>query len=175
MRGKGVEETAVDLVVEDEGRVTAVFHSISEENLRKVLARPWVSFGSDAAAFSAEPPFTDKSVHPRAYGNFARLLGHYVRDEKALSLAEAVRRLAALPAENLRIPDRGRLKVGYFADLALFDPAKIADRATYEAPHQYAIGMRHVFVNGIQVLRDGEPTGATPGRFVHGPGWRKCK
>lgn len=175
LRGKGVAETAVDLVVEDEGRVTAVFHSISEENLRKGLARPWVSFGSDAAAFSAEPPFTDKEVHPRAYGNFARLLGRYVRDEKALSLAEAVRRLTSLPADNLRIADRGRLRPGYFADLAVFDPARIADRATYERPHQYAVGMRHVFVNGVQVLRDGEHSGATPGRFVRGPGWRKCK
>ncbi|MEA3053276.1 MAG: N-acyl-D-amino-acid deacylase [Sphingomonadales bacterium] len=175
LRGKEVEETAVDLIVEDDSSVTTIFHSISEENLRKVLAKPWVSFGSDAAAIAVEPPFTDKDVHPRTYGNFARLLGRYVRDEKAMSLAEAVRRLTSLPADNLRIADRGRLRNGFFADLALFDPAKIADRATYEKPHQYAVGMRHVFVNGVQVLRDGEHTGATPGRFVHGPGWRKCK
>jgi N-acyl-D-amino-acid deacylase len=175
LRGKGVEETAVDLIVEDQSSVTTIFHSISEENLRKILARPWVSFGSDAAAIATEPPFTDKEVHPRTYGNFARLLGRYVRDEKALSLPEAVRRLTALPADNLRVADRGRLKVGNYADLALFDPARIADRATYEKPHQYAVGMRHVFVNGVQVLKDGEHTGATPGRFVHGPGWRKCK
>jgi N-acyl-D-amino-acid deacylase len=175
MRGKSVEETAVDLVALDDSSVGTVFHSISEENVRKVLARPWVSFGSDAAAFAPEPPFTDKEVHPRAYGNFARLLGRYVRDETALSLAEAVRRLTSLPADNLRIADRGRLRRGYHADLALFDPAKIADRATYEKPHQYAVGMRHVFVNGVQVLRDGEHTGAKPGRFVRGPGWRKCK
>jgi N-acyl-D-amino-acid deacylase len=175
LRGKGVEETAVDLIVEDDSSVTTIFHSISEENLRKALARPWVSFGSDAAAIAAEPPFTDKEVHPRTYGNFARLLGRYVRDSRALSLAEAVRRLTALPADNLRIADRGRLRPGYFADLALFDPARIADRATYETPHLYAVGMRHVFVNGVPVLRDGEHTGATPGRFVHGPGWRKCR
>ncbi|HYE27973.1 MAG TPA: D-aminoacylase [Allosphingosinicella sp.] len=175
LRGKGVEETAVDLIVEDDSGVGTVFHSISEENLRKVLAKPWVSFGSDAGAIAAEPPFTDKEGHPRAYGNFARLLGRYVRDEKALSLAEAVRRLTALPAETLRIADRGRLRRGYFADLAIFDPATIADRATYEATHRYAVGMRHVFVNGVQVLRDGEHTGATPGRFVRGPGWRRCK
>jgi N-acyl-D-amino-acid deacylase len=175
LRGKGAAETAVDLIVEDGGGVGTVFHSISEEGLRKVLARPWVSFGSDAAAFAAEPPFTDKSVHPRAYGNFARLLGRYVRDEKALTLQEAVRRLTSLPADNLRIADRGRLKSGQFADIAIFDPAKVADRATYETPHRYAVGMRHVFVNGVQVLRDGEHTGAKPGRFVRGPGWRKCK
>jgi N-acyl-D-amino-acid deacylase len=174
-RGKGVEETAVDLIAEDGSSVTTVFHSISEDNLRKVLARPWVGFGSDAAAIAAEPPFTDKEVHPRTYGNFARLLGRYVRDEKALTLAEAVRRLTSLPADNLRIANRGRLRRGFHADLAVFDPAKIADRATYERPHQYAVGMRHVFVNGVQVLKDGEHTGATPGRFVRGPGWRKCK
>ena len=175
LRGKGVEETAVDLLVEEGAGVGTIFHSISEEGLRKVLARPWVSFGSDAAAIAAEPPFTDKAVHPRAYGNFARLLGRYVRDEKALSLAEAVRRLTSLPADNLRIADRGRLRRGFHADLAIFDPATIADRATYESSHAYAVGMRHVFVNGVAVLRDGEHTGATPGRFVRGPGWRKCK
>jgi N-acyl-D-amino-acid deacylase len=175
LRGLSVQETAVDLIVEDKSGVGTIFHSISEENLRKVLARPWVSFGSDAAAIAAEPPFTDKEVHPRTYGNFARLLGRYVRDEKALPLAEAVRRLTSLPADNLRIADRGRLRPGFHADLAIFDPATIADRATYEAGHRYAVGMRHVFVNGVAVLRDGEPTGATPGRFVRGPGWRKCK
>jgi N-acyl-D-amino-acid deacylase len=175
LRGLSVQETAVDLIVEDKSGVGTIFHSISEENLRKVLARPWVSFGSDAAAIAAEPPFTDKEVHPRTYGNFARLLGRYVRDEKALPLAEAVRRLTSLPADNLRIADRGRLRPGFHADLAIFDPATIADRATYEAGHRYAVGMRHVFVNGVAVLRDGEPTRATPGRFVRGPGWRKCK
>jgi N-acyl-D-amino-acid deacylase len=174
LRGKGVEETAVELVLEDDSQVTTIFHSIAEENVRKGLARPWVSFGSDAAAFSAEPPFTDRPVHPRAYGNFARLLGHYVREQKLLTLAEAVRRLTSLPAGNLRIADRGRLRPGHFADLAIFDPATVADRATFENPHRYAVGMRHVFVNGVQVLRDGEHSGAKPGRFVRGPGWRKC-
>jgi N-acyl-D-amino-acid deacylase len=175
LRGRSPAETAVDLVAEDGSQVVTIFHSISEDNLRKVLARPWVSFGSDAAAIATEPPFTDKEVHPRTYGNFARLLGRYVRDEKALGLAEAVRRLTSLPAANLRIADRGRLERGLFADLAIFDPAKIADRATYETPHRYAVGMRDVFVNGVQVLRDGEHTGAKPGRFVRGPGWGKCK
>ena len=174
LRGKSVEETAVDLIVEDDSSVTTIFHSISEDNLRLVLARPWVSFGSDAAAIAAEPPFTDKEVHPRTYGNFARLLGHYVRDRRALSLAEAVRRLTSLPADNLRIADRGRLRRGLFADLAIFDPNRIADRATYERPHQYAVGMRHVFVNGVQVLAEGEHSGATPGRVVRGPGWNRC-
>ncbi|HEX8240227.1 MAG TPA: D-aminoacylase [Allosphingosinicella sp.] len=175
LRGKGVEETAVDLIAEDRSPVGTVFHSISEDNLRKVLARPWVSFGSDAAAIATEPPFTDKEVHPRTYGNFARLLGRYVREQRAIGLAEAVRRLTSLPADNLRISGRGRLKRGLYADLAIFDPAKVADRATYEKPHQYAVGMRHVFVNGVAVLKDGEHTGAKPGRFVHGPGWGKCK
>ena len=175
LRGKSAAETAVDLVAEDGSQVIAIFHSMSEDNLRKVLARPWVSFGSDAAAVAAEPPFTDREVHPRTYGNFARLLGRYVRDEKALSLAEAVRRLTSLPAGNLRIEDRGRLRAGFHADIAVFDPARIADRATYERPHRYAVGMRHVFVNGVAVLKDGEHTGAKPGRFVRGPGWRKCK
>lgn len=172
--GKGVEETAVELIVRDGSQVGTVFHSMSEENVRKGVVRPWVSFGSDAAAIATEPPFTDREVHPRAYGNFARLLGRYVRDERLVSLAEAVRRLTSLPAENLRIADRGRLRRGFHADLAIFDPEKIADRATYEKPHQYSVGMRHVFVNGVQVLKDGEHTGAKPGRFVRGPGWRKC-
>ena len=174
LRGKGVEETALELVLEDGSRVSTIFHSMSEDNVRKGLVRPWVSLGSDAGALAVRPPFTDTPVHPRGYGNFARLLGRYVREEKLLSLAEAVRKLTSLPAENLRIADRGRLRNGYFADLAIFDPARIADRATFEQPHQYAVGMRHVFVNGVQVLRDGDHTGATPGRAVRGPGWKKC-
>jgi N-acyl-D-amino-acid deacylase len=174
MRGKSVEETAVDLVFEDDSRVSTIFHSMDEDNLRKGLVRPWVSFGSDAAALAPEPPFTDNPVHPRAYGNFAKLLGRYVRDEKLLPLHEAVRKLTALPADTLRIADRGRLKPGHFADLAIFDPAKVADRATYEQPHVYAVGMRHVLVNGVPVLKDGEHTGAKPGRAVRGPGWKAC-
>jgi N-acyl-D-amino-acid deacylase len=147
---------------------------MDEDNVRKGLVRPWVSFGSDAAALSAEPPFSDNPVHPRAYGNFARLLGRYVREEKLLTLEEAVRKLSALPADNLRIADRGRLKVGNFADIAVFDPARIGDRATYEQPHAYAVGMRHVLVNGVPVLKDGEHVGAKPGRAVRGPGWKRC-
>jgi N-acyl-D-amino-acid deacylase len=173
-RGKSVAETAVDLILEDGSAIGTIFHSISEENVRKVVAKPWVSFGSDAAALAAEPPFTDRQIHPRAYGNFARLLGKYVREEGLVPLAEAVRRLTSLPADNLRIAERGRLRQGYYADLAIFDPKTIGDRATYEQPHQYATGMRHVFVNGVQVLRSGEHTGAKPGRFVRGPGWNKC-
>jgi N-acyl-D-amino-acid deacylase len=174
LRGKSVEETAVDLIFEDDSRVGTIFHSMSEDNVRKGLVQPWVSIGSDAAAMAPRPPFNDNPVHPRTYGNFARLLGKYVREEKLLPLQEAVRKLTSLPAENLRIVDRGRLRNGYFADLAIFDPATIADRATYTDPHQFAVGMRHVFVNGVAVLRDGEHTGATPGRAVRGPGWKKC-
>ncbi len=174
MRGTSPEETAIDLVVEDDSRVGTMFHSMSEDNIRLGLVQPWVSFGSDAAAIPARPPFTDTPTHPRAYGNFARLLGRYVREERLLSLPEAVRKLTALPASNLRIADRGQLKPGFFADLAIFDPKRIADRATYEDSHLYAVGMRHVLVNGVPVLKDGEHTGATPGRFVHGPGWNRC-
>ena len=133
---------------------------MSEDNIRKQIALPWVSFGSDAASMAPEPPFTKSSTHPRAYGNFARLLGKYVRDEKVIPLQEAVRRLSGLPATNLGLDRRGFLREGMFADVVVFDPATIADRATFEKPHQYAVGMRHVFVNGMQVLKDGEHTGA---------------
>lgn len=133
-----------------------------------------MSFGSDAASLAPEEPFLQSNPHPRAYGNFARLLGRYVRDERVVPLQEAVRRLTSLPASNLRIADRGALRPGHFADIAIFDPATITDRATFQAPHQYAVGMRHVFVNGRQVLADGEHTGATPGRVVRGPGWNRC-
>ena len=173
-RGKSVEETAVELVFEDDSRVSTVFHSMSEDNVRMGLVQPWVSFGSDAAAYAIEPPFTDNPVHPRAYGNFAKLLGQYVRDEELLPLEEAVRKLTSLPADNLRLAERGRLRVGHYADLAIFDPAEVRDHATYEAPHAYATGMRHVFVNGVAVLKDGDHTGAKPGRAVRGPGWKRC-
>jgi N-acyl-D-amino-acid deacylase len=169
-RGTDPENTILDLVLEDRTRVGVVFFLMSEDNVRKQVRLPWVSFGSDAASMAPEDPFTRSSAHPRSYGNFARLLGRYVRDEKLVSLEEAVRRLAALPAENLGLDRRGRLAPGMFADVAVFDPATIADRATFEKPHQYAVGMRHVFVNGVQVLKDGEPTGATPGRALKGPG-----
>jgi N-acyl-D-amino-acid deacylase len=173
-RGTSPEETAMDLVVEDGSRVGTMYLLMDEDNVRRELQLPWVSFGSDAASIAAEGAFLSEHPHPRTYGNFARLLGRYVRDEGLVPLAEAIRRLTALPAANLGIARRGALRRGYFADLAIFDPRTIADRATYAVPHAYAAGMRHVFVNGIQVLGDGEPTGATPGRVVRGRGWRRC-
>jgi N-acyl-D-amino-acid deacylase len=170
MRGTDPENTILDLVLADRTRVGVVFFLMSEDNVRKQVRLPWVSFGSDAASMAPEDPFTRSSAHPRSYGNFARLLGKYVRDEKLVSLEEAIRRLAALPATNLGLDRRGRLAPGMFADVVVFDPATIADRATFEKPHQYAVGMRHVFVNGVQVLKDGAHTGATPGRALKGPG-----
>ena len=172
MRGTSPEDTAMDLVAEDGSRVQVVYFLMSEENVRKQIAHPWVAFCSDATSMAPEGVFLKSSTHPRAYGSFARLLGKYVRDEKVIPLEEAVRRLALFPAQNLKIKERGALRTGWFADVVVFDPAKIQDRATYEQPHQYATGMVHVFVNGVQVLRDGEHTGAKPGRFVRGPGWR---
>jgi N-acyl-D-amino-acid deacylase len=143
---------------------------MSEDNIRTQIRQPWVSFGSDAPSIAAEGVFLKSSTHPRTYGNFARLLGKYVREERVISLAEAVRRLTGLPATNLELDHRGFLKVGMFADVVVFDPQTIADRATFESPHQYAVGVRDVFVNGIQVLKNGEHTGAKPGRAVWGPG-----
>ncbi|HEX7185942.1 MAG TPA: D-aminoacylase [Thermoanaerobaculia bacterium] len=172
MRGKSPEETAMDLVIEDDSRVGTIYFLMSEDNVRRQIALPWMSFGSDAEAPATEGVFLKSNTHPRAYGNFARLLGRYVRDEKVIPLEEAVRKLTSLPAENLKIRERGRLKEGYFADLVVFDPAKVQDHATFEKPHQYSTGVRHVFVNGIQVLKDGEPTGAKAGRVVRGPGWK---
>ena len=171
-RGTSPEETAMDLVIEDDSRVGAVYFSMSEENVRRQMGLPWVSFGSDAQSMGAEGVFLRSSTHPRAYGTFARVLGKYARDERALTLPEAVRRLSALPAQNLKLERRGMLRPGYFADVAVFDSATIQDHATYARPHQYATGMVHVLVNGRQVLKDGEHTGATPGRVVKGPGWR---
>jgi N-acyl-D-amino-acid deacylase len=175
IRGKPPEEVAADLIVADGTRIQVVYFGMSEANVAREVALPWMSFGSDAASMAPEGVFLKSSTHPRAYGNVARLLGKYVRDEKRMTLADAVRRLSALPAENLKLVDRGRLKPGYFADVAIFDPAKISDTATFAKPQQYAVGMRHVFVNGVQVLRNGEHTGATPGRFVKGPGAGKCR
>ncbi|HYI07814.1 MAG TPA: D-aminoacylase [Thermoanaerobaculia bacterium] len=166
MRGVSAEDAAIDLVIEDESRVETVYFLMSEENVRKQVALPWMSFGSDAGAPAPEGAFLKSSPHPRAYGNFANLLGRYVRDEKIIPLEEAVRRLTALPASNLGIAKRGMLRGGYFADVVVFDPRTIAARATFDNPHQYAAGMQHVFVNGTQVLRDGEHTGAKPGRVV---------
>ncbi|MED5377766.1 MAG: D-aminoacylase [Acidobacteriota bacterium] len=170
-RGTSVSDTAMDLVVEDGSRVQVVYFVMSEENVARQISLPWVSYCSDAGSYASEGIFLNSSTHPRAYGNFARLLGRYVRDERIISLEEAIRKLTSLPAGNLRIRGRGQLTTGYFADVVVFDPAQIQDHATYEDPHQYATGMVHVWVNGTQVLRDGEHTGATPGRVVRGPGW----
>ena len=175
LRGKSPEETAMDLVIEDGTRVGVVYFLMSEDNVRKQLRLPWVSFGSDAESMTAGPPFTLSNPHPRAYGNFARWLGKYVRDEKLVPLEEGVRRLSALPAENLGLKDRGRLAAGMMADIVIFDPKTIQDHATFEKPHQYSTGVRDVFVNGVQVLKNGDHTGATPGRFVRGPGYKEMK
>jgi N-acyl-D-amino-acid deacylase len=172
MRGKPAAETAMDLVIEDGSRVEAVYFLMSEDNLRTKLRLPWVSFASDSGSIAPEGVFLRSNPHPRAYGNFARWLGRYVRDEKLVPLEEAIRRLTSLPAENLGIKERGRLAEGFFADVVVFDPAAIRDHATFEKPHQYATGVRHVLVNGTLVLKDGEHTGAKPGRVVRGPGYR---
>jgi N-acyl-D-amino-acid deacylase len=172
MRGTSPEETAMDLIVEDHSRIASVYFTQSEENLRRKIASPWVSFCSDSPSLATEGVFLKSSVHPRAYGSFARLLAKFVREEKLITPQEAIRKLSALPAENLRLDRRGKLAKGYFADVVVFDPAAIQDHATFENPHQYATGMIHVFVNGVQVLKDGTHTGAKPGRFVRGPGWR---
>jgi N-acyl-D-amino-acid deacylase len=175
LRGKSPEETAMDLVIEDDSRVGTIYFLMSEENVQREVKLPYVSFGSDAEAPAPEGPFLESNPHPRAYGNFARVLGKYVRDEKVIPLEEAVRKLSAQPAENLKIRERGRLQEGWYADVVVFDPAKIQDHATFDKPHQYSTGVRHVWVNGIQVLKDGEHTGATPGRVVRGPGWMGWK
>ena len=170
LRGTDPTDTVMDLILEDRSRVGTVYFMMSEENIKKQIAQPWVSFGSDAGSMAAEGVFLRSSTHPRAYGCFARLLGKYVREEKVISLAEAIRRLTSLPATNLELDRRGLLKPGYFADVVVFDPQTIADRATFEQPHQYAVGVKQVFVNGAQVLKDGEHTGAKPGRALYGPG-----
>ncbi len=170
MRNQSPEETAMDLVVQDGSRVGTVYFLMSEENVKKQIALPWMSFCSDSGSLAPEGVFLKSNPHPRAYGNFARLLGKYVREEKVIPLEEAVYKLTTLPATNLKIHHRGALKEGYYADLAIFDPDEIRDHATFENPHQYATGMIHVFVNGTQVLREGTHTGALPGRVVHGPG-----
>ena len=170
MRGTDPVETIMDLILEDRSRVDAIYFQMSEENIKKQIRQPWVSFGSDGASMAPEGVFLKSSTHPRAYGNFARLLGKYVREEKVISLSEAVRRLTSLPATNLGLDRRGFLRTGMFADVVIFDPQTIADRATFENPHQYSVGVKHVFVNGMQVLKDGEHTGAKPGRALWGPG-----
>jgi len=172
-RGKSPRETIVDLIYEDDSRIQVVYFSMDEENIKKKLQLPYMSICSDAGSYGDDGIFLEFSTHPRAYGSFARLLGKYVREENVLSLEEAIRRLTSLPSENLKIKKRGLLKQGYYADLAIFDPMKIQDNATFEKPHQYATGMVHVFVNGTQVLNNGAHTGALPGRVVRGPGWKK--
>ncbi len=163
--------TMMDLVIEDNSRVSTAYFVMSEDNIKKKIAQPWMAFDSDAESMAPEGVFLLSNSHPRAYGNFARLLGKYVRDEQVISLPEAIRRLTSFPANNLKIRDRGRLQEGYFADITIFDPATIRDHATYAEPHQYATGVTHVIVNGVPVLLDGEHTGAMPGRFVRGPGY----
>ena len=174
-RGKSPEETAIDLVIEDGSRVETVYFLMSEENVKKQIQLPYMSFDSDAAAPATEGVFLKSNPHPRAYGTFARLLGKYVREEKVIPLEDAIRKLTSLPATNLKLKQRGLLKSGYFADIVIFDPETIQDHATFAEPHQYATGVDHVFVNGVQVLKDGEHTGATPGRVVRGPGWTGWK
>ena len=172
IRGTSPEETAMDLIVQDSTRVGVAYFLMSEENVRKQVSLPWVSFGSDEGSYTTEGVFLKSNAHPRAYGNFARVLGKYSRDEKLMPLQEAIRKLAKLPADNLKLQKRGELKVGYYADIVIFDPSKVKDNATFEKPHQYSEGMIHVFVNGVQALKDDEHTGAKPGRFVKGPGYR---
>lgn len=173
IRHKTWYETAMDLVIDDDSRVEVVYFLMSEENIKKQMQLPYMSFCSDAASMSAEGVFLKSSAHPRAYGNFTRLIGKYVRDEQVISLQEAIRKLSSLPCDNLKIQKRGRLKVGYYADILAFDLDKMKDNATFETPHQLSEGMVHVFVNGQQVLKDGEHTGVKPGRFVKGPGWKQ--
>jgi N-acyl-D-amino-acid deacylase len=172
MRGVSPEDAAIDLVIEDGTRVETVYFLMSEDNVRKQIKLPYMSFGSDAEAAAPEGVFLEQSTHPRAYGNFARLLGRYVRDEKLIPLQEAVRRLTNLPASNLALKDRGKLEAGYFADVVVFDPATIHDHATFEKPQQFSTGVSHVVINGGVALEDGEPTGKHTGRVVRGQGWK---
>jgi len=171
MRGKSSAETAADLIVEDGTRIQVVYFSMNPDNVKREVALPWMSFGSDAGSQAPEGVFLKSSTHPRAYGNVARLLGLYVRDQHATTLQDAIRRLTTLPATNLSIRERGSLKPGYYGDVVVFDPATIRDNGTFEKPQQLASGVEQVFINGVQVLRNGKHTGATPGQFVRGPGW----
>jgi N-acyl-D-amino-acid deacylase len=175
MRGVSPEDAAIDLVIEDHTRVGTAYFLMSEENVKLGLSQPWVNIGSDAEASAPEGPFLLSNPHPRAYGTFARFLGRYVRDQKVTTLQDAIRRLTRQPAESFKLKDRGCLDKGCFADIVVFDPAKINDLATFDKPFQYAVGVKDVFVNGTQVLRDGEHTGAKPGQVVHGPGWTGWK
>ncbi|MEQ8955595.1 MAG: D-aminoacylase, partial [Gammaproteobacteria bacterium] len=171
-RGKSIYETAIDLVVADGSRVQVVYFLMSEENVANGIALPWVSFASDAGSMSTEGVFLETSTHPRAYGNFARVIGKYVRDDGVISLPDGIRKLSKLPATNLKIRDRGELREGFFADIVIFDPDRVQDHATFEDPHRYSTGMHYVIVNGEIVIDQGEHTGALPGQVVRGPGWR---
>jgi N-acyl-D-amino-acid deacylase len=175
LHGKNANETMLDLIVADKSGIAAIFFLISEANVKRMLAMPYVSICSDAGSIPAEAPYTEDAIHPRTYGSFARLLGKYVKDEKLMSMHEAIRRMTSLPASNLKLVKRGSLKAGNYADVVIFDPATIKDRATFDEPHQYAEGVVHVFVNGSQVLDQGNHTGALPGRCVRGPGWKSEK
>jgi len=171
--GKSPDETMLDLMVEDDSRIQVVYFSMSDENINKKIIQPWMSFCSDAGSYSAEGVFLEQSTHPRAYGSFIRVLGKFSRDEGLFPMEDGIRRLTSLPAQNLKIKNRGLLQPGYFADVVIFDPEKVTDKAAFQEPHQYAEGVEHVFVNGTQVLKEGEHTGATPGRFVKGPGYKE--
>lgn len=175
IHGKNADETMLDIIAADKSGVPAIFFLISESNVKKMIALPYVSISSDAASIPAEEPYTKESTHPRAYGSFARLLSQYVREEKIMTFQEAIRRMTSLPASNLKLQKRGLLKVGYYADVVVIDPDNIKDKATFDKPHQYAEGVNHVFVNGVQVLQDGNHTGAMPGRAIRGPGWKMKK
>lgn len=172
LHGKNANETMLDIIAADKSGVPSIFFLISEDNVKRMLAKPYVSICSDAASIPAEEPFTKESTHPRAYGSFTRLFSKYVREDTIMTVQEAVRRMTSLPASNLKIARRGSLQVGNFADVVVFDPAQVQDKATFENSHQYAEGINHVFVNGVQVLDNGTHTGATPGRSVRGPGWK---
>ncbi len=175
MRSVSPEDAAIDLVIEDHSRVVSAYFLMSEENVKFGLSQPWISIDSDSEAPATEGVFLRRNPHPRAYGSFARFLGRYVREEQVTTLQDAIRRLTSLPAQTFKLQDRGVLQPGAFADVVVFDPARIVDQATFEKPHQYALGVQHVFVNGVQVLRNGEHTGARPGRVVRGPGWRRAE
>ncbi|MFZ9045292.1 MAG: N-acyl-D-amino-acid deacylase family protein [Cyclobacteriaceae bacterium] len=172
-KGKTPSEAMIDLIVEDDSRVQVVYFSMSEENINKKIQQSWMSFCSDAGSMAAEGVFLKQSTHPRAYGSFIRVLGEFARERGVISLEDGIRRLSALPAENLKLQKRGYLRTGYFADLVVFDPELVSDKATFEKPHQYAEGIQHVWVNGIQVLKNGVHTGNMPGRFVKGPGFKQ--
>lgn len=173
IHGKNADETVIDLIVKDKSRIESLYFLQSEDIVRRIMQQPYVSFGSDGGSYSLTAPKEPLADHPRAFGTFARILGKYVREEKILTLQEAIRKLTSLPASNLKIDKRGNLKQGYFADVVIFDPLTINDLATFENPHQYSQGMMHVFVNGVQVLNKGNHTQAKPGRVIHGPGWKK--